>query len=48
MTATPEPEAEAIREAVAEVTATEEPLREALDDAREADLHTMRQAGLDP
>lgn len=48
MTATPDPEAEAIREAVAEVAETEEPLREALGDAREADLDAMRRAGLDP
>lgn len=41
-------EAEVIREAVAKVTEAEEPLREALDDARDADLDTMRRAGLDP
>jgi hypothetical protein len=48
MTAETPDEAEVIREAVAEVTETEDPLREALDDAREGDLDTMRRAGLDP
>lgn len=48
MTAETPDDAEVIREAVAEVTGSEEPLREALDDVREADLDTMRRAGLDP
>ncbi|UMG94153.1 hypothetical protein [Nocardioides sp. TF02-7] len=47
MTTAPDPEVEVIREAVAEVAESEEPLRDALDDAREADLDTMRRAGID-
>ncbi|MDQ3422003.1 MAG: hypothetical protein M3510_01145 [Actinomycetota bacterium] len=41
-------EAEVIREAMAEVIKAEKPLREALDDLREADLDVLRRAGLDP
>ena len=44
MTAGTPDEAEVIREAVAEVTEAEEPLREALDDARDADLYRLSQA----
>jgi hypothetical protein len=48
MTALPDLDAEVVRQAVAEVSDAEEPLRDPLDEAREADLETLRRAGLDP